>query len=89
MHVCSRIKASACSPRLFGRLPREREARGLQPTSLIGRDQDLIELTAALTRTRLLTLTAVGGVGKTRLALAIAEHVAGLIQMAWFVELAR
>ncbi len=61
----------------------------LQPTSLIGRDQELIELASALTRTRLLTLTGVGGVGKTRLALAVAERVASSYEDgAWFVALA-
>ena len=47
----------------------------LQPTSLIGREQELAELGAALSKTRLLTLTGVGGVGKTRLALALAERI--------------
>jgi len=49
----------------------------LQSTSLIGRDQELVELASALDKTRLLTLTGVGGVGKTRLALALAERVGG------------
>src|SRR6266704_2276921 len=49
----------------------------LQPTSLIGRDQELVELAAALNKTRLLTLTGVGGVGKTRLALASPKILAG------------
>src|SRR5262249_24433162 len=48
----------------------------LRSTSFLGRDQELIELTVALKRTRLLTLTGVGGVGKTRLALALAGRVA-------------
>jgi hypothetical protein len=61
----------------------------LQTTSLIGRDLELVELQAALTRTRLLTLTGVGGVGKTRLALAISERVAGSFpDGTWFVDLA-
>jgi MoxR-like ATPase len=49
----------------------------LQPTSLIGRDQEVVEIAGALTKTRLLTLTGVGGVGKTRLALAVAERLSG------------
>src|SRR5689334_17821689 len=48
----------------------------LQATSFIGRDQELIELGGGLRNARLLTLTGVGGVGKTRLALALAERVA-------------
>jgi non-specific serine/threonine protein kinase len=61
----------------------------LQPTGLIGRDQELRALAAALTRTRLLTLVGVGGVGKTRLALALAERIAGsYTDGTWFVDLA-
>jgi non-specific serine/threonine protein kinase len=61
----------------------------LQPTSLIGRDDELVELTAALNKTQLVTLTGVGGVGKTRLALALAERMAGShADGTWFVELA-
>src|SRR5215831_4557593 len=62
----------------------------LQPTALIGRDHELRELTAAFRRTRLLTLVGVGGVGKTRLALALAERIAGSYTAGtWFVDLAR
>ena len=61
----------------------------LQPTSLIGRDEELAGARRALNKTRLLTLTGVGGVGKTRLALALAERVAeSYPDGTWFVELA-
>jgi hypothetical protein len=41
----------------------------LQMSSFIGRMDDLVAVTTALEETRLVTLTGVGGVGKTRLAL--------------------
>jgi predicted ATPase/transcriptional regulator with XRE-family HTH domain len=48
------------------------------PTRLYGRDADVAAvLTAARdTRARLITLTGVGGVGKTRLAAAVSDHLA-------------
>ncbi len=45
-------------------------------TSLIGRQADLAELETALKAHRLVTLTGVGGVGKTRLALELAARSA-------------
>jgi predicted ATPase len=58
---------------------------GLAP--LIGRDEELVEIGALLDRSRLVTLTGAGGIGKTRIALEIA---AGSIPQdgAWFVDLA-
>jgi predicted ATPase/DNA-binding SARP family transcriptional activator len=41
--------------------------------ALVGRDADLADLGEILTRCRMLTLTGPGGVGKTRLALRLAE----------------
>jgi predicted ATPase/class 3 adenylate cyclase len=46
------------------------------PTSLIGREAELGELETALKAHRLVTLTGVGGVGKTRLALELAARTA-------------
>ncbi|MDT5244125.1 MAG: hypothetical protein QOD36_1501 [Mycobacterium sp.] len=45
-------------------------------TSLVGREADLAELETALKAHRLVTLTGVGGVGKTRLALELAARSA-------------
>jgi predicted ATPase/DNA-binding XRE family transcriptional regulator len=42
-------------------------------TSLVGRADELVQIRSALRGSRLITLTGVGGIGKTRLAIAIAE----------------
>ena len=65
-----------------GNLPRS-------PATLVGRDDEISSI-AALVRTRqLVTLSGVGGVGKTRLALAAAAGLAGAYpDGVWLVELA-
>jgi DNA-binding winged helix-turn-helix (wHTH) protein len=45
--------------------------------NFIGREDELLLLTQGLDRARLLTLTGIGGAGKTRLAIRLAECVAG------------
>jgi len=58
-------------------------------TELVGRSEDMAGLVALLARERLVTLTGVGGVGKTRLALAVAAaSVASFPDGCWFAELA-
>src|ERR1700758_1847916 len=57
--------------------------------SLIGRESEVAELQAAVKAHRLVTLTGVGGVGKTRLALEIAGQLADEFpDGVWFFELA-
>ena len=62
------------------------------PVSLspfVGRERETVEVERALAMTRLLTLTGVGGSGKTRLALEVAGELAGTYaDGAWLVELA-
>ncbi|MDF2739000.1 MAG: transcriptional regulator, family [Actinomycetia bacterium] len=62
------------------------------PTRLIGREREVAAITYALRsgQARLVTLTGTGGVGKTRLALAVAEAIAADFPdgVAW-VELAQ
>ncbi|GAA1549394.1 hypothetical protein GCM10009678_35190 [Actinomadura kijaniata] len=45
-----------------------------ETTSLIGRNREVREVEAVLARARLVTLTGIGGVGKTRLALRVARR---------------
>jgi predicted ATPase len=58
-------------------------------TSFIGRESEVAELQAAVKAHRLVTLTGVGGVGKTRLALEVAERLRDEFpDGVWFFELA-
>jgi predicted ATPase/DNA-binding SARP family transcriptional activator/Tfp pilus assembly protein PilF len=61
------------------------------PTPLVGRQRALAEVSALVRQghTRLVTLTGVGGTGKTRLALQVAAELGGEFpDGAWFVPLA-
>jgi predicted ATPase len=58
-------------------------------TSFIGREAEVAELPAAIKAHRLVTLTGVGGVGKTRLALEVAARLADEFpDGVWFFDLA-
>ena len=56
-------------------------------TPLVGRTAELATLQQRLAAARLLTLTGVGGVGKTRLALALAHDVVDRFDAVQFIEL--
>ena len=61
----------------------------LQLTVFVGREDELAEIAAALDSARVVTLTGIGGVGKTRAALqAAARMLAQYRDGAWFCELA-
>ena len=61
----------------------------VQPTPLVGREQELSEVLRMLALSRLVTLTGAGGSGKTRLALqAAAEVVEDYPHGVWWVSLA-
>ncbi len=60
-----------------------------QGTSFVGRDRERAEFAQALVTDRLLTLTGIGGCGKTRLALALAvDLIDRYPDGVWFVALA-
>jgi non-specific serine/threonine protein kinase len=72
----------AAAPGTPNNLPAER-------TRFIGREKELAECGGALEETRLLTLTGVGGCGKTRLALKLAEEeLERYPDGVWFVDFA-
>lgn len=61
----------------------------LQPTSFVGRQQALVEVTRLLKAGPLLTLSGAGGIGKTRLALEVAGQMKEEFEEGvWLVELA-
>jgi predicted ATPase/class 3 adenylate cyclase len=61
----------------------------LQVSSFIGREREFARVIAAFEEARVVTLTGVGGVGKTRLALQVAaEVVPRFREGAWLIELA-
>jgi predicted ATPase len=60
-----------------------------QPTSFVGRSDEVREVGEALGRAHLVTVTGVGGVGKTRLAVQVAaELLPTFADGAWLCELA-
>ena len=60
-----------------------------QVTSFVGREGEIEDAETLLAQTRLLTLSGIGGLGKTRLALQIAGNVLDRFRDgAWFVDLA-
>jgi predicted ATPase len=66
-------------------------AGNLRPaaSSLIGREAEVAEVAAVLRERRLVTVTGVGGVGKTRLAIEVATQLAGEFpDGVWVFELA-
>ena len=61
----------------------------LQVSSFIGRERELARVVEALDDARVVTLTGVGGVGKTRLALQVAADVSPRFREGtWLCELA-
>ena len=57
-------------------------------TAFVGRTREVAEVSAAVRRSRLVTLTGPGGVGKTRLALETAAGLGDEVGEVWLVDLA-
>ncbi len=85
-----------CHPDLRNDFPPLRTAKSVaghnlpsQFTSFVGRDPQLVEVGTLLTENRLVTLTGAGGAGKTRLAVEVANQVAGdYVEGVWYADLA-
>jgi predicted ATPase len=61
----------------------------VQSTRFLGREQEVYDVKEALTRTRLVTLLGMGGLGKTRLSLQVgSEMLAAFPDGVWFLDLA-
>jgi predicted ATPase/DNA-binding SARP family transcriptional activator len=61
-----------------------------ETTSFVGRGAELSEVRALLTKSRLVTIVGVGGVGKTRVALHVGAQLRNTFDDgAWFVDLAK
>ncbi|GAA0537007.1 ATP-binding protein [Saccharopolyspora thermophila] len=68
---------------------RRRDDRSAEVTSFVGRRREISELKRLLSEHRLVTLTGPGGVGKTRLALRVADEVRRAFHgRMWVVDLA-
>jgi predicted ATPase/DNA-binding CsgD family transcriptional regulator len=75
--------------RLGGGAPGQVRTFGVPRTSFVGRGADVVKVVSLLSEHRLVTVTGPGGVGKTRLASAVAQEVAGrFADGAWLAELA-
>ena len=71
------LRHTAATPDTRGAAATQAPPLPLPVTSFVGRDEDLVAVTGRLDRARLVTLHGPGGVGKTRLALEVAERMGG------------
>jgi predicted ATPase/DNA-binding XRE family transcriptional regulator len=64
---------AACRPRRTGTT--RRYTLQIEPSTLVGRQRELAEISQLIASSRVLTLTGTGGIGKTRIALELAHQL--------------
>ncbi len=79
---------TAPAPRSSGSYPPGPSGRPVQLTTFIGREREIAAVVDLLQSTRLVTLTGVGGAGKTRLATEVAARVTPRFEASGWVDLA-
>ncbi|MBV9579386.1 MAG: tetratricopeptide repeat protein [Chloroflexi bacterium] len=83
------LEVAGQGPRGPARRSLRTESVTSSPTSFIGRERELAHVRALLASNRLVTVTGTGGIGKTRLALAVAaQTIPKLVDHVTVVELA-
>ena len=87
---CGRSSTPTCGPRLPPGAAASTASNNLPipRSSLVGRERQVARVVELLGRHRLVTLTGVGGVGKTRLAVQVAAELLARFAEVWFVDLA-
>ncbi len=68
-----RVLVDACRPRAAAR--HRRHSLPVEPTPIVGRTREIDHLRKLVAGSRLLTLTGIGGIGKTRLAVELAHRI--------------
>jgi predicted ATPase len=96
--AAAELEAAAERPRqLHGRVPGAAAPDGratttnlpVQRTSLVGREPEIADIVGILQESRLVTVTGAGGVGKTRMALAVGDALVEETKAGvWLIELA-
>ena len=78
---------AACRPSRTG--PTRRYTLQIEPSTFVGRQRELAEISQLVAGSRVLTLTGTGGIGKTRIALELAHQLeAEYADGAAFIDLA-
>lgn len=89
IHIYRLLASTHGDPRELRTLERAPHNLPIQLSTFVGREGHIKEVADLVRQTRLVTLTGIGGVGKTRLSLQVAAEVlADFADGAWFIELA-